>query len=108
MSCDVIEWRWDDVAKVVPPSMDQEVYRNGTTVAVVAGPRPWFIERWVEELRRLSGQRVDWHFAGGRARVAALGDVAAVRAAVEATLEDLRTFAARRVDNGHPLTASLA
>lgn len=67
---------------------DEEVYRQGDPVAIAVG-RAVVVEAWVVELRAASGQRVDWHYIGGRARVLALGDVEAVRRAVR---ERLTTF----------------
>lgn len=40
------------------------------------------IERWVQRIAKTSGQRVDWHFAGGRVMVLALGDLDRTKAAI--------------------------
>ncbi len=40
------------------------------------------IERWVQKIAATSAQPVDWHFAGGRVMVLALGNLARVRAAI--------------------------
>lgn len=42
----------------------------------------WDIEAWVQRVAKISGQPVDWYFAGGRVMVLALGDLAKVRAAI--------------------------
>ena len=41
------------------------------------------MEGWVKKVAERSGQRVDWHFAGGRARILALGDIAKVKQAIQ-------------------------
>ena len=40
------------------------------------------MEEWVKKVAKLSGQPVDWHFVGGRARILALGDLGKVREAI--------------------------
>lgn len=51
-----------------------DLYQNGQPVLMVQGPRASTIEDWVQLVARVSGQRVDWHFVGGYARVVCLGD----------------------------------
>ena len=43
---------------------------------------PRFLEIWVNEVARLSGQKVDWHFGPGGANIFFVGDEAAVVAAL--------------------------
>lgn len=64
---------------------DPEVYSKGEVITIIGehgGSRK--VEAWVAKVRETSGQRVDWHFAAGRAVVKAIGDLAKVRAAMEA------------------------
>lgn len=98
---------WSKVPKRVPDACNQEVFNHGKTIAMLTGPRPWFIQRWVEEVARLSGQQVDWHFAGGRAMILFLGGYQAVRSAVESTIGELEKFAEQQMDNGYPLQYQL-
>lgn len=67
-----------------PPPCDAEVFQDGTVVLLTHGIRSNAMERWVKKLAEASGQRVDWHFAGGRAVVKALGDLPKVEAALSA------------------------
>lgn len=67
---------------------DSAVYRRGETICVFHAPsRP--TEAWVRKVAKLSGQRVDWHYVAGYARVAFIGDRAAVRAAINDLLPAL-------------------
>lgn len=62
---------------------DQEVFENGASLLAIDG---WAkdVEPWVQRVAEQSGQRVDWHYSGGRAHVLVLGDhAAATRAAQE-------------------------
>ncbi len=68
--------------KPQPPPCDRDVYTDGTPVFRTDTIRSFNLEPWVQKVAALSGQRVDWHFAGGRAIVLALGDLAKVRAAL--------------------------
>ncbi len=59
-----------------------DVFQTGTTVCIVAGGSAKLIERFVQELADLSGQKVDWNYVGGRGVVRAIGDIEAVREAL--------------------------
>jgi hypothetical protein len=65
-----------------PPACDREVFDKGEQVFLTDSIPSNAMERWVKAVAVLSGQRVDWHFGGGRARVLALGDLAAARTAI--------------------------
>lgn len=79
-----------------PPPCETDVFENGTTLLVantwtradaredLPAPRATGLEEWVVRIRAASGQRVDWHYAGGRACVLFIGDRDAVLRAVEA------------------------
>jgi hypothetical protein len=61
---------------------DPEIYQNGIQVGVIGATETHnaeWIEKFVRELRKFTGQKVDWHYVGGRAQILALGDVDAVR-----------------------------
>lgn len=64
------------------PDCDGEIYRKGTTVFVLASIPAKDIEEWVRLVRTESGERVDWHFVGGRACVRTIGDIGNVRQAI--------------------------
>lgn len=76
-----------------PPACEVEIYMRGTIALVVAGVPSNAMERWVARLRTESGQRVDWHFAAGRAFVKVIGDVSAVRVAAAKLFGELPTGA---------------
>ncbi len=56
------------------PRCDGELFREGKTVALIAGGSAKLIDRFVRELAEYSGERVDWHYMGGRARVVTTED----------------------------------
>lgn len=66
-----------------PPACDPELFKKGSCVFITHTIPSNAMEGWVKKVASASGQRVDWHFVGGRARVVALGDLEAVRAAIE-------------------------
>lgn len=72
-----------------PPPCSQDIYRNGVLVFMthsIGGSNA--IEQWVRSIAKASGQPVDWHFAGGRVCVLALGDLAAVRVAMRTAMPE--------------------
>jgi hypothetical protein len=61
----------------------EDIYRNGTPVFVTHSiGRPWTVEAWVRRIAKASGQKVDWHFVGGRVVVRALGDMRRIHKAI--------------------------
>ena len=60
---------------------DSEIFEHGDSVAVLDACQH-VAEEWVKLVAKESGQRVDWHYTGGRANVLYLGDHAAVVSAV--------------------------
>lgn len=76
------------VEHAVPPPCDQDVYTKGTTIFVTDTIRSFNIEPWVQKIAAKSGQRVDWHWSGGRAIVLALGDIEKAREALGSLLDE--------------------
>lgn len=66
-----------------PTACDKEIFHNGTHVFLTDSISSNRMERWVKEVAKLSEQRVDWHFFGGRANVLAIGDLDRVHAAIQ-------------------------
>lgn len=71
-----------------PPECDQEVFKKGFGICVLDAAM-WAAEEWVKKVREKSGQRVDWHYSGGRANVLYIGDHSAVLKAVMALEPEL-------------------
>lgn len=61
---------------------DAEVYANGVQVFLTQTIRSFNVETWVQKIAADSGQKVDWHYAGGRAIILAVGDLDKVRQAI--------------------------
>lgn len=70
---------------------DTEVYESGDTIAWMTGPST-VIEALVVRVRELTGARIDWHYAGGRACVLMLGDAKAKVKAREELERGVPTF----------------
>jgi hypothetical protein len=70
------------------PPMNKDIYENGTLVMITHTIPPKEIERWVKTVAELSKQPVDWHYVGGRACIACLGDAAKVREAIKQLLPE--------------------
>ncbi len=67
-----------------PPPCNPEIFSEGVEVFVTDTIGSNAVESWVKKVADLSGQPVDWHCAGGRARVLALGDIDKVKLAITA------------------------
>lgn len=71
-----------------PVPCDTEIFENGTAVFITHSIASNAMEGWVRRVAEESGQRVDWHFTGGRAVVKAIGDLHRVCDAVERLLPE--------------------
>lgn len=65
-----------------PAPCDAEVFKDGSCVLITHSIASNGMEAYVKCIAAVSGQRVDWHMAGGRARVLALGNLDAVTNAI--------------------------
>lgn len=66
-----------------PPPCDPAIFKDGKVVCVIDG-RSNAVERFVKAVAARSGAQVDWHYAGGRARVLHLGDENSYQVALNA------------------------
>jgi hypothetical protein len=66
----------------VPARCDREIFKDGLGICALDAGR-WQAEEWVRKVAQKSGQRVDWHYSGGRANVLYIGDYDRVLAAVK-------------------------
>ena len=66
-----------------PAPCDKDIFELGHCVFVTHTIPSNAIEQWVQKIAKRSGQPVDWHYAGGRAVVLALGDLDKVQEALE-------------------------
>ena len=71
-----------------PPPCDREVFDKGVGLCVIDA-RMHAAEAWVQSVATRSGQRVDWHYSGGRANVLVLGDHGKALDAVHALADTL-------------------
>ncbi len=78
-----------DARAATPVACNHDVYERGELMFLTHSiGRSAAIERWVQNIARVSGQPVDWHFSGGRVLVKALGDLGAVRNAIRALIHE--------------------
>ena len=81
---------------------DDEVFRNGVGLCVLdAGSAA--AEEWVRKVAKASGQRVDWHYSGGRANVLVIGDHAAALASARELAPQLNGRVLRFSEDQHAL-----
>ena len=66
-----------------PAPCDDKIFKNGKCVLITHSIPSNAMEGWVKKVAEKSGQPVDWHFCGGRARVLALGDIDKVHKAIK-------------------------
>jgi hypothetical protein len=72
-----------------PTPCNQDVFDRGTLMFQthsIGGSNA--IERWVQKIAKVSGELVDWHFAGGRVMVLALGNLDRVKAAIRSLMSE--------------------
>ncbi len=77
-----------------PAPCDREIFTRGESICTFAAAAR-ITEPWVKKVAAESGQRVDWHYSGGRVNVLYLGDYTKVRAAVENLQAELFELATR-------------
>lgn len=92
----------DEEYRGSPPPCARDIYENGRCIcAFHAGAVA--TEAWVKRVAAESGQRVDWHYVGGHARVLFVGDEKRVRDAV-VKLRHAITCDAFRMSEPEPTT----
>ncbi|MFW6047141.1 MAG: hypothetical protein ACOCP4_05095 [Candidatus Woesearchaeota archaeon] len=69
------------------PNCDKELWRRGEHIATVIDLEPETIEDIVKTAAKSSGQRIDWHYFGGRACIRAMGDLNSAREYLQQGLE---------------------
>lgn len=67
---------------------DKEVFTNGHLVMITHTIPSRLIEKWVKKVAKTSGQRVDWHYAGGRACIMAIGDLQTVYDVIDSLMPE--------------------
>jgi hypothetical protein len=83
--------KWNDAGAVglaKLPECDSEIFYKGDHIANIIILNPTGIEKVVRLAARRSGQRMDWHYAGGVACVKALGDVEKATSSLKRILKD--------------------
>jgi len=75
----------------LPPCPD-DIFRKGHLVCILPCVPKEPCEIWVRKVAATSGQRVDWHYAGGRNMIKALGDLKKVADAVHALKDEILPF----------------
>lgn len=71
-----------------PAPCDPEIFAHGKVVFTTSTIPSNAMEGWVRQVAEKSGQRVDWHFSGGWAKVLALGDIEKVEGAIAALMPE--------------------
>lgn len=71
-----------------PTPCDPKVFEEGECVFITHTIPSNSMESWVKAVARDSKQPVDWHFAGGRAVVLALGDIEKVKASIRKLIDE--------------------
>ncbi len=71
-----------------PTPCDPKLFEDGTLMFVSHTIPSNAMEQWVQSVAKDCEQPVDWHFAGGRACVLALGDLDKVMASMRKLMPD--------------------
>ena len=69
------------------PPCDDNVFRNGSVVAVLGDYPKERVEWFCQETARRTGEAVDWHYAAGRAQVLTTGKPREVEAVFRDVME---------------------
>ena len=67
------EYVW--MAEQVIPDCDKQIYTNGKPFMIMASAPVEVFEILAKHIAKETGDKIDWHFVGGRARFLTLGDV---------------------------------
>jgi hypothetical protein len=78
---------------------DKEIFEHGKTVGWIDACS-YIAEEWVKSIAAESGQRVDWHRAGGRAVIRFIGDRDKVLAAIGKLEPELRKVVKKEPEHG--------
>lgn len=60
--------------KTSPKPCDPEIFSKGEGICILDAPS-WPMEHWVQRLSEKSGEKLDWHYMGGRAILMHIGTV---------------------------------
>jgi len=71
-----------------PTPCDAQIFEKGKVVFIGDSVSSNAMERWVKRVAEVSGEPVDWHFAGGRALVKTTGDLKKVKLALDSLKEE--------------------
>jgi len=69
------------------PDCDRKLWKKGEHIATIIDLKPETIEDVVKSAAKESGQKIDWHYVGGRACVRAMGDLNSAREYLQQGLE---------------------
>lgn len=64
------------------PQCEQDIFQDGEVVFITNTIGSVQIENWIVKIREESKQKIDWYFAGGRAVIKTLGDIAVIKKAI--------------------------
>ncbi len=67
---------------------NDKIHRKGTHLFTTHSIPAEKIEKWVKQVAQMSGQKVDWHYFGGRAVILALGNARQISKVTQA-IKDL-------------------
>jgi len=67
---------------------NSKVYKKGVHIFTTHSISAEKIDEWVKKIAQKSGQKVDWHYFGGRAIIKALGNIDKVRATIKELLPE--------------------
>jgi hypothetical protein len=85
------------------PECDKQLWERGEHIATIIDLKPEKIEDIVKTAAKLSGQRIDWHYVGGRACVRALGDLNSARSYLQEGLNPYNGKYRFTTENDRPL-----
>jgi len=73
---------------MVIPDCNSKVYRKGEHIATIYEGKPGEIEEIVKTASVNSGQKIDWHYFGGRGVVKVLGNIERATRSLKSELEE--------------------
>ena len=85
------EEQTDETPKTaIPVPCQDDIFKNGHTVFVIHHQlKSEYIEVWVKEVAKRSGEKVDWHYSGGHANILGMGDFEKIRNTIKEMLPEL-------------------
>lgn len=71
------------ISEISPEPCEENIFKNGKFVTMITGGSSQLIELYINLCSEECGQKMDWHYVGGRAVIKTIGDVEKAKRCLE-------------------------